>query len=100
MHIGCKEGLYRRPRFGRPSVPVPLERRLDCAAEGLGTPLVPPLACLNPCVDQTLGLRGYPDLKVSFPLGWTGGGSLDLGKHMVCLVRGRRGPDKEACTLT
>ena len=69
-------------------MPILLERRLDCAGEDLGTPLVPPAARLNPGVDQNLGLRLYPGLTVALlPVG-TGVGSPELGKHDVCLVRG------------
>ena len=34
-----------------------------------------------------------------FPPGGPGDGSPELGKYAVCLVRGCRGPDREACTL-
>ena len=97
--IGCEEGFYCQPCFIRLSVPVPLDHRLDCAAEVPGTLLVPPLVRLNPGIDPNTGIRRDTGLTVAFSTGWPGDGLTELGKHAVCLVPGHWGPDKELCTL-
>ena len=91
--IGCNEVLQCRPCFDRPSAPVLLDPRLDLAAEGMGAPLVLPLARHNNGVNETLGIRRDPCLAVAFPPRCPGNGPPYLRKHAVYPVRDRHIPD-------